>query len=405
MRGGRQLWLQRRCLRSIPARAKRQQGCRGCTCPDKILTQLFRFSLNMLFLLLLLIYMFAQILSRSESKHSSETQASAWYSGWLMLQMLLNQAKALPVSVAGRLLVVVTAIGVLFWLQVWQSQLKTEMVAYDTSRVVRSLADALRSHKTAAMTRTEASSTVIERLAQDQPQSVIGRLYKEAVFNRHPTSDRNAMARLLASMTPSSVAKHIIIVSKRLLSYLQASVCGFLNSAKHEYDFLVGSEVLVDIFTGPWFSHYLSDWYRSVLRKKLLRIRESGLGIHFAYWTDQETKRLAATVYAGQDVECTHSSLDSFLKEWTPHREREPVELDSLADVFILLSTAFLISAAVLVIEGVHRKTVKNFRSRRLPPGSSLFLPSNQSRRQETERRVRLHGLHVHHFNRLLRAY
>ena len=95
--------------------------------PDKILTQLFRFSTEIVFLLMIMTFVFALVLKKSEGVRSSGF--GVLNGMWHMAQMMLNQVQVSPVTTAGRLLVLWTMIGVFFWLLTWQNQMTMEMIA------------------------------------------------------------------------------------------------------------------------------------------------------------------------------------------------------------------------------------------------------------------------------------
>lgn len=56
---------------------------------DKILTQLFRFSIDIVFLLLIASFVFARVLKKSE--HGHPTVSGIMDGIWHMIQMMLNQ--------------------------------------------------------------------------------------------------------------------------------------------------------------------------------------------------------------------------------------------------------------------------------------------------------------------------
>jgi hypothetical protein len=142
--------------------------------PDKILTQLFRFSIDIVFLLLITMYVFARVLRKSEIRHDSVQGVLDGI--WHMIQMMVNQVQVSPVTHAGRILVILTVTGVFFWLQLWQNQMKMEMIAFDTSSIIRNLDEAVAANRTLIMTKTEAATLEVEQKAFDYPDSSLGKL-------------------------------------------------------------------------------------------------------------------------------------------------------------------------------------------------------------------------------------
>jgi hypothetical protein len=204
--------------------------------PDQILTQLFRFSMDIVILLLITMYVFARVLRRTEKSHDS---VSGVLDGiWHIVQMMLNQVHVEPVTHAGRILCVITVIGVFFWLQIWQNQMKMEMVAFDTSSVVQTIEEAVETNKTLAMTRTEAAYLEVEQRAKDYPWSPLGQLHKNVMYDG--TGDQQALMKSLLKLTQEILNNVVIIVSEHLKGYMEGSLCVTIRNVNENFSFLLG---------------------------------------------------------------------------------------------------------------------------------------------------------------------
>lgn len=336
--------------------------------PDHVLTQLFRFSIDIVILLFITMYVFGRVLSKSEGARQHELanqERQGVLDGiWHLIQMMLNQAKVSPETTAGRILVVLTAIAVLFWLQIWQNQMKTEMVAYDTSRVIESLDEALARNKTLCMTKTEAATQYVEQTAKQDPHSSLARLWSRAIFNTKPTSDADTTDFLLSHVTPKNMASVVLVISHRLLSYLEDITCIAVRSKQdYVYNFLIGREIIVDVPTGAWFSRFLSPLYKRILHRKLLKVREGGWAVHMAKHTDVMVREMIAKITKPE--QCMYRSLDQFLST-IEQPSRGAAAVESLYDVFVLLCAALMAAFVVLMLEkaGVIQATSVKYLSR-----------------------------------------
>ena len=312
--------------------------------PDTILTQLFRFSTDIVCLLLIMTFVFALVLKKSEGVRSSAF--GIWSGMWHMMQMMLNQVQVSPVTISGRLLVLWTMMGVFFWLLTWQNQMTMEMIAFDTSKVIRTVSEADFTNKTPVMTRTEASTMQVEEKAAHDPDSTLGRLMTRAEFNNEPVDP----ATVANGLTQSVLNKHVLVVSTRLLSYMEASYCAAFKNQNPKFDFLLGKEAIVDIFVGPWFNPSLNARSKNMLRKKSTKIRDHGLGIHINDFVDREVRAMTEILLVGQDFGCLHRSVEAFIDKEFDH-QFSVMTLDKMSDVFLLLSCAVLGSMFVLLLE------------------------------------------------------
>jgi hypothetical protein len=187
---------------------------------NQILTQLFRFSIDIMLLLLFTMIVFACLLKYCEREHGTVT--SEFDS---ILHMMLNQVQVAPATSAGRVLVVMTMIGVYFWLLICQNQMKMEMVAFDTSSVVQTIEEAVEANKTLAMTRTEAAYLEVEQRAKDYPWSPLGQLHKNVMYDG--TGDQQALIKILLKLMQEIPNNVVIIVSEHLKGYMEGSLCVF----------------------------------------------------------------------------------------------------------------------------------------------------------------------------------
>ena len=231
---------------------------------------------------------------------------------------------------------------------------------FDTSKVIRTLEEADYRNKTAAMTRTESATMQVEEKAAHHPDSALGRLCKRALFNNEPIGP----ADVANGMTQSVLDKHVLIVSSRLLSYMEGSYCAAFKNQDPKFDFLLGKEAIVEIFVGPWFNPSLNPRYKNMLRKKSNKIRDHGLGIYFNEFVDKEVRGITKILLVGQDLDCLYGSVEAFIDRKFDH-EFSVMTLDRCSDVFQLLCFATLSSMSVLLLEksGLIEAVSKKYRA------------------------------------------
>ena len=319
--------------------------------PNQILTQLFRFSMDIAFLLLITMYTFARVLKKSEGAAAASGQR-VLDGMWQMILMMLNQAQVSPVTIAGRILVILTGIGVFFWLQIWQNSMQIEMVAYDRSAVIRTLEEAVMANKTAVMTRTEAATMQVEEKAAQDPDSHLAHLLRRAMFNNADEfrGDDPRGFDFIRRLTPKILNQYVFILSTRIMGCAEGTICALLKNVNPTFDMIVGDEIIVDVFQGQWINPVLNPQYKELLRKKGTKIREHGFGQRLTQLVGHEIRQLVKQSYVDQDIDCFYRSLEAFIGRKFDMK-RDAMVLHDLDDVFRLLLCATLVSLLTLLLE------------------------------------------------------
>ena len=128
---------------------------------DEILNQLFHFKTEIVILLVVAVYCFAQIISMSEDQINSATKRiEKFFEGvWKMFETMLLQANLDPVSLAGKVLFLLTTIGIMFWYILWENEMKSDMSTYDTSEIVKDIDDLINSNLCIKLSQSDPSQS------------------------------------------------------------------------------------------------------------------------------------------------------------------------------------------------------------------------------------------------------
>ena len=321
--------------------------------PDLILNQLFRFTTEVVITLLLAIYLFGRILNRSEGKVSRRpTARSILECMWKMVEMLLNQTQVSPVSLAGRILTLMTAIGVMFWMQIWLNEMKTEMVAYDTSEVVETLDDAIRLNKTGYFELTLPSIPTLVDYARRHSDTKIGYICKQGLIH-------NANAK---EADGSRIQGQVSIDLERFRSYVMFGSKVFMEQVKAMYCMsLGGGEILsvpidvIEMLFGPWYSIHISKQLKKKLDELYVMLRENGFVAAALQKLQRKSNEMSKSLTGGDDSpnpgNCYYTSLKKKIEEISSGRTKGPIGIKQMSDVFELLFFATISSFAVLWIE------------------------------------------------------
>lgn len=252
--------------------------------PEELLEQLFKFSIGIAAMLFLVICSFAVVMSWCERRVSEKSFTQRLYDGtWTIVEMLIGQAYATPVTLAGRTLATMTLIGILFWLQLWQGEMKTDLTGYDTSRVAYTFDDLIRLNRTPILNSFDPSTHLVTNEAIMRPNSTIGKIWARAeiITPDHPfVASYNdwESGNYLANIPPQKEARrYAAITSMDVYSFLIEAVCFFTP----KYEYLMGKEMILENLLSPWYNLHLSNGYKQILDPRFVTIREMGLMKYF----------------------------------------------------------------------------------------------------------------------------
>lgn len=343
--------------------------------PDMILNQLFRFSADIVVLLLMAILSFAVVLKISVNRRfkeresrerqgnelqSSHQKVSLFRSAWHMISLMLKQAQQAPDSrLATRVLLVMTAIAVFFWYQMWENQMKTEMFVFDTRSTAQSVDDALRMNLTAILYSTDPSERQLEHMARRDPKSKMASLFRSARIVSSDLKERRELSSLLTRR--DFIQKHVVIINSYVFDLAEEIIC-----LLGPYKFLVAKDRIGDQLQGPWYNRLLRKDYQRLLDKRYVRAREFGIEGH----TKRDVARMTRDLrkQSMPDLrQCVYRSLDSYLDEVSDEKPLvESVSVSGTRDVFRLLSSCLTAAIIVLVIERLIHRLNKRREMRRV---------------------------------------
>ena len=249
---------------------------------EKVLETLFRFSPEIVILLLLFICCFARLINSSEGmvrySHGHSNQLNRFFEGeWKILEIMLLQINLSPVTRTGKSLLLTTLIGIMFWYTMWTNQMKADWSSVDTSKCVESLDDLLKTNLTVRLSATDPTYYLIESKAKYYPDSNVAELYRRALTYSHKDFFGKTKNTKPLSFDQEMVMGSAFMTSMLLVRIFQTLACLIFP----DVEFLVASDTFFEGSTySPWVNpRYPTPWKR-MLFKKFVRIRETGLVLY-----------------------------------------------------------------------------------------------------------------------------
>ena len=329
---------------------------------DEILNQLFHFKTEIVILLVVAVYCFAQIISMSEGQINSATKPiEKFLEGlWKMFEIMLLQADLNPVSLAGKVLFLLTMTGVMFWYILWANEMKSDMSTYDTSRIVKNIDELIKSNLSIQLSQSDPSENFIAAKARMDPESKVAKLYGKVTFIMGGEDDstyRKDVQELMMDqaevMKTDNPKKTAYISNREILKLWQPIAC----VAIQEISFLVITELDFDTPFSPWLNpRYPKEW-KNMLYQKFVTIREGGL-VHYI-WNEiskdsmeidmlKEMKRNMPEKNATR--QCIFFNVASYMDS-LEHSDFTQLAVRHFKGAFILLCGCCTVALLVLILE------------------------------------------------------
>ena len=343
---------------------------------DEIVNQLFHFKTEIVILLVVAVYCFALIMSKTESQINSATKPTAkFFEGlWKMVEVMMQHDNFDPSSLAGKLLFLLTTIGVMFWYILWENEMKSDMSTYDTSGIVQDIDDLVRSNLTIRMSSQDPSENLLASKARMDPQSKIAKLYRKIIFGNGDSMTGNdgqdVQQRMMSQMElakPDNIKKMAFISTILILELFRSMVC----LGVQEVSFLVITESYFDTPFCPWLNpRYPKEW-KDILHRKFVIIREAGL----AQYTWNEISKDSMEIEMLKEVkrnmpeknatrQCIFFNLASYVDS-LEHSDFIDLAVRHFKKAFRLLAGCCAVAIGVLILERQFAPKKKRFRKSR----------------------------------------
>ena len=329
---------------------------------DEILNQLFHFKTEIVILLVVAVYCFAQIISMSEDQINSATKPiEKFLEGlWKVSEIMLLQANLDPVSVAGKALFLLTMIGVMFWYILWGNEMKSDMSTYDTSGIVKDIDDLIKSNLSIKLSKEDPSESLMAAKARMDPESKVAKLYGKVNFIMGGDKDSSYRKNVeeftmdqMEMVKPDNLKKSAYISTREILQLFRSIAC----LAVQEVSFLIITELDFDTPFSPWLNpRYPKEW-KDMLYRKFVTIREGGL-VHYI-WNEiskdsmevdmlKEMKRNMPEKNATR--QCIFFNVASYMDS-LEHSDFTQLAVRHFKGAFILLCGCCTVALLVLILE------------------------------------------------------
>lgn len=282
------------------------------------------------------------------------------------------QSQLIPHSIAARILMMAMLIGVMFWYHMWGNEMKTEMIAIDTSETAISLEDLLHHNLTIMLSKYDPIQRLMESKANMDPSSIEARIYEKTVVidMDKRMSDPNSI-----QLTAEYIKDKAFISSRVMFELMEGLTCTFVQDFLF---YLVPTPIFLANFS-PWINPKYPIEAKKMLYDRFVSIRETGMSMYImkkiverandveelkemARIKKMESKSVAAGV---PNDRCYYFSLEKFVNDILSETEFLSMNITQLKDVFQLLMFCLAASTLILLAErlGVIGAASKAYRT------------------------------------------
>lgn len=263
---------------------------------DNVLKQLFRFSGEIIVLLVVSVYALSFLLTKTEKtrtvslkeqEHLQKTDTKFLGSLWYMVELMALQPNYEPKTLPGKLLIVVTSIGVLFWYAIWGNLMTSDTVSYDADRLVNNLDDIVRLNTSMYMIASDPGARVMELEAQYNPESIIGLVMREytTVVKQSDQMAKSSGALMsmrseIEKMNDTMFLNKGVMTLSPFVDQFESFICQYrsFNPVKwnHKLQVVTDSRLPYSPFS-PWYNKKLDSKIARITDTAIRKVCESGL--------------------------------------------------------------------------------------------------------------------------------
>ena len=341
--------------------------------PDSVLKQLFRFSEEIIVLLVVSVYALSFVLTRSERTRivSQEEQtelrkADTKFLGslWYLLHLMALQANYDPKTMPGKVLIVVTSIGVLFWYAIWGNLMTSDNVSYDTSRTINNLDDVFRLNTSLYMVSSDPAVRLLEIEAETNPKSIVGRMiYNYSYILREsdntkikevdPQAEMQRIQDDINKLNDTVMMNKAVVSTQVLIDQFESLLCKFRDGNKTKWDHQLQRAVdhrLPYAPFSPWISRRLDPELRLKIFKGIRKVSESGLIWNIYFEANAVVEQMLQIAKKGS---CIVKNAERYVQDLMMSSDDEGifVSIQRVYDVFVLYCACIVISVATFAIE------------------------------------------------------
>ena len=336
---------------------------------DNVLKQLFRFSGEIIVLLVVSVYVLSFLLTKTEQSRAlsiqeqerlQKTDTKFLGSLWYMVELMALQPNYEPKTLPGRLLIVMTSIGVLFWYAIWGNLMTSDTVSYDASRTINNLDDIVRLNSSMYMIGSDPASRLLELETESDPESLIG-----IVMRHHVTIVRQEKKKNPNQMNMMSMRGEIdrlndtvllnkgVITLSPMVDQFESFLCQYRsgNPKKWDHKLQVAGDIRLPYSPfSPWYGKKIDPEVAKLTTKGIRRISESGLLQEIYKKTNQITEEVVEISVKGA---CIIRNADRYIQDlmMSPDDIGIFVSVQRISDVFQLYCYCMILCLFVFTIE------------------------------------------------------
>lgn len=337
---------------------------------DNVLKQLFRFSAEIVVLLVVSVYVLSFVLTKSEKSRSTsikeqkrlqETDTKFLGSLWYMVQLISLQPNYEPKTLPGKFLIVVTSIGVLFWYAIWGNLMTSDTVSYDASRLINNIDDIIRLNASMFMIGSDPAARMLELEAKYNPNSVIATLMNEYTtvqqqsdkMAKTPGGPMMAMRSEIDKLNDTMFLNKGVITLSPMVYQFESFVCQYrsLNTTKWDHKIqVVGDPRLPYSPFSPWYGKKLDPLIAIRTTQSIRKVSESGLLMQIFKEANQIAEQVLEIHEKGA---CIVHNADRYIQDLMISSDDVGifVSIERISDVFQLYCSCMLLCAIVFMIE------------------------------------------------------
>lgn len=336
--------------------------------PDNVLKQLFRFSGEIIVLLVLSVYALSFLLTKTEKSRSlsiqeqerlQKTDTKFLGSLWYMVELMALQPNYEPKTLPGKLLIVVTSIGVLFWYAIWGNLMTSDTVSYDASRTINNLDDIVRLNSSIYMVGSDPASRLLELESESDPESLIGIVMRHHVTvvkqeKKSPKRmDMMSMRGEVERLNDTVLLNKGVITLSPMVDQFESFLCQYRsgNQEKWDHKLQVASDARLPYSPfSPWYGKKINPAVAELTTKGIRTVSESGLLQEIYKKTTQITEEVLEISVKGA---CIVRNADRYIQDlmMSPDDVGIFVSVQRISDVFQLYCYCMVFCLFVFAIE------------------------------------------------------
>lgn len=349
---------------------------------DNVLKQLFRFSAEIIVLLVVSVYVLSFVLTKSEKSRTAsikeqklleKTDTKFLGSLWYMVQLLSLQPNYEPKKLPGKLLIVITSIGVLFWYAIWGNLMTSDTVSYDASQLINNIDDIIRLNASMFMIASDPAARMLELEAKYNPDSIVATLMNQYTtvvqqtdkMSKTPGGPMMAMRSEIEKLNDTMFLNKGAINLSPVIDQFESFICQYrsLNPTKWNHKIQVASDPRLPYSPfSPWYGKKLDPIIAHKTTQAIRKVCESGLLMQIFKEANQIVEQVLEIHEKGA---CIIRNADKYIQEIMMSVDEIGifVSLQRISDVFQLYCCCMVLCVIVFALEksGIYTSVARKY--------------------------------------------